>query len=58
MQDSNQWQKALEVAEHHDRIHLRSTFYNYAKHLESRYDLRGAITYYERSGTSKFEVPR
>ncbi len=58
LQDSDQWQKALEIAEKHDRLHLRSTFYNYARHLESRFDVRGAITYYERSGTSRFEVPR
>ena len=57
-QDSNNWQKALEVAEKHDRIHVRSTFYNYAKHLESKYEIGSAITYYEKSGTSKFEVPR
>ena len=34
-QASGQWQQALEVAEAHDRIHLRTTFYNYAKFLES-----------------------
>lgn len=57
-QDSNQWQKALDIAEKQDRIHMRSTYYNYAKHLESKYDVGGAIAYYEKSGTSKFEVPR
>ena len=35
-QDSGQWEKALEVAENVDRIHLRSTFYNFAKHLEKK----------------------
>ena len=35
-QDSGQWEKALEVADSHDRIHLRSTFYNYAKNLERK----------------------
>jgi len=34
-QDSDRWQLALRVAEEHDRIHLRSTYYNYAKHLAS-----------------------
>ncbi len=34
-QDSGQWDKALEIAENGDRIHLRSTFYNYGKHLVS-----------------------
>ena len=30
-QDSGKWNKALEVCENHDRIHLRNTYYNYAK---------------------------
>jgi hypothetical protein len=30
-QDSGKWSKALEVCENHDRIHLRNTYYNYAK---------------------------
>ena len=57
-QDSGQWDKALEVAENGDRIHLRSSFYNFAKHLESKNDIPGAIQNYERSGTHRFEVPR
>lgn len=57
-QDSGQWEKALEVAEAHDRIHLRSTFYNFAKHLEKKGDLSGAINNYQKSGTHRFEVPR
>nr|XP_053635829.1 intraflagellar transport protein 140 homolog [Cherax quadricarinatus] len=35
-QDGGIWSKALETAESNDRIHLRSTHYNYAKHLESK----------------------
>lgn len=34
-QASNQWQKGIETAEAHDRIHLSTTYYNYAKHLEA-----------------------
>lgn len=34
-QASGQWQQALETAESRDRIHLRTTYYNYAKYLES-----------------------
>ena len=30
-QDSGQWNKALDVCENNDRIHLRNTYYNYAK---------------------------
>ena len=57
-QDSGQWNKALDVCESKDRIHLRNTYYNYAKHLEAMGDLRTAVPMYERSGTHKFEVPR
>lgn len=42
-QASGQWQRALETAENHDRIHLRTTYYNYAKYLESMDDKTLAI---------------
>lgn len=35
--------QAIEVAELHDRIHLRTTYYNYAKHLESTGNISAAI---------------
>uniref|UniRef100_A0A0K8RTW7 Intraflagellar transport protein 140-like n=1 Tax=Crotalus horridus TaxID=35024 RepID=A0A0K8RTW7_CROHD len=57
-QASDQWQKAIEVAETQDRVHLRTTYYNYAKHLEAIAERNFAITYYEKSDTHKFEVPR
>ena len=57
-QDSGQWNKALDVCENNDRIHLRNTYYNYAKHLEAMGDLPSAVPMYERSETYKFEVPR
>ncbi|XP_048575888.1 intraflagellar transport protein 140 homolog isoform X2 [Nematostella vectensis] len=57
-QASNQWTKAIEVAELHDRIHLRTTYYNYAKHLESMGNMSAAIVNYEKSDTHRFEVPR
>ncbi|XP_071962146.1 intraflagellar transport protein 140 homolog [Antedon mediterranea] len=57
-QASGQWAKAMETAELHDRIHLRTTYYNYAKHLESKGDMNGAIPNYEKSDTHRFEVPR
>uniref|UniRef100_A0A8C7E0Z2 Intraflagellar transport 140 n=1 Tax=Naja naja TaxID=35670 RepID=A0A8C7E0Z2_NAJNA len=57
-QASDQWQKAIEIAETQDRVHLRTTYYNYAKHLEAIAELNFAITYYEKSDTHKFEVPR
>ncbi|XP_008144599.2 intraflagellar transport protein 140 homolog [Eptesicus fuscus] len=55
---SGQWQKAIEVAEHQDRVHLRTTYYNYAKHLEANADCSLALSYYEKSDTHRFEVPR
>ncbi|XP_004750849.1 intraflagellar transport protein 140 homolog isoform X2 [Mustela putorius furo] len=57
-QASDQWQKAVEVAELHDRIHLRATYYNYARHLEASTDRGLALSYYEKSDTHRFEVPR
>ncbi|XP_059152845.1 intraflagellar transport protein 140 homolog [Physella acuta] len=57
-QNRGQWQKALETAEMYDRIHLRTTFYNYARHLEDEGDTTAAIPNYEKSETHKFEVPR
>ncbi|NXV35214.1 IF140 protein, partial [Rissa tridactyla] len=57
-QASNQWQKAIETAEAHDRVHLRTTYYNYAKHLEATGEHSLALTHYEKSDTHRFEVPR
>ncbi|XP_019615052.1 PREDICTED: intraflagellar transport protein 140 homolog [Branchiostoma belcheri] len=57
-QSTNQWSKALETAEAHDRIHLRTTYYHFAKHLESQGDVLGAVPNYEKSDTHRFEVPR
>ena len=42
-QSSGQWSKAIETAEMYDRIHLRQTYYNYAKHLEGKGDINAAI---------------
>ncbi|XP_006901968.1 PREDICTED: intraflagellar transport protein 140 homolog [Elephantulus edwardii] len=57
-QASGQWQKAVEVAERHDRVHLRTTYYNYAKHLEASANCSLALSYYEKSDTHRFEAPR
>ncbi|XP_020942499.1 intraflagellar transport protein 140 homolog isoform X1 [Sus scrofa] len=58
LQASGQWQRAIEVAERHDRVHLRTTYYNYARHLEANADYSLALSYYEKSDTHRFEVPR
>ncbi|KAM4716079.1 intraflagellar transport protein 140 homolog isoform 1-T3 [Anableps anableps] len=57
-QASSEWQRALETAETHDRIHLRTTYYNYAKYLESMGHRNLALVYYEKSDTHRVEVPR
>ena len=45
-QANNQWSKAIAVAERHDRIHLRSTYYNFARHCELSGDIGAAINGY------------
>ncbi|KAG1950959.1 intraflagellar transport protein 140 homolog isoform X2 [Pimephales promelas] len=57
-QAAGQWQQAVETAETHDRIHLRTTYYSYAKHLEAMGDKTLALVYFEKSDTHRFEVPR
>ncbi|XP_035001907.2 intraflagellar transport protein 140 homolog isoform X2 [Hippoglossus stenolepis] len=57
-QASGQWQQALDTAESNDRIHLRTTYYNYAKYLESMGNKTLALVYYENSDTHRAEVPR
>ncbi|XP_071106694.1 intraflagellar transport protein 140 homolog [Haliotis cracherodii] len=57
-QSGGQWGKALETAEMYDRIHLRTTYYNYARHLEENGNTSGAIPNFEKSETHRFEVPR
>eukprot|EP00736_Rhodelphis_marinus_P013329 Rmarinus@m.1241 len=52
------WSRAIELAKKHDRIHLRTTHYRYAKDLESVGDMSNAIQHYELSQTHRFEVPR
>ena len=42
-QSTNEWEKAIDIATRHDRIHLRNTFYNYAKHLEQMNEIDKAI---------------
>jgi intraflagellar transport protein 140 len=42
----------------HDRIHLKTTHFLYAKHLESMGETVEAVKHYELSQTHKTEVPR
>ena len=52
------WDKAITVASTQDRIHLKTTHYHYAKHLESIGEVDTAIKHFELSGTFRTEVPR
>jgi intraflagellar transport protein 140 len=57
-QAAGEWEKAIKVADTSDRIHLKTTHYNYAKHLESVGDVEGAMHHYEVSENNRSEVPR
>ena len=48
----------MEVAEKHDRLHLRATHYQFAKKCEWEHQTEEAIKHYEASKTNVFEVPR
>ena len=52
------YERALEVAHDFDRIHLRSTHFQYAKALEVVGDTEAAIKNYEASNTHCRQVPR
>ena len=53
-----EWDKSLEIAENHDRISLKTTYYKIAKQYEVSKDFDRAIEYYEKSETHTKEVPR
>eukprot|EP00276_Gloeochaete_wittrockiana_P002244 CAMPEP_0184673476 /NCGR_PEP_ID=MMETSP0308-20130426/86689_1 /TAXON_ID=38269 /ORGANISM="Gloeochaete witrockiana, Strain SAG 46.84" /LENGTH=1407 /DNA_ID=CAMNT_0027120965 /DNA_START=36 /DNA_END=4259 /DNA_ORIENTATION=- len=57
-QASGQWDKAVQLAQKYDRIHLRTTHYSYAKYLEAVSDFNGALKEYQASDTHRYEVPR
>jgi intraflagellar transport protein 140 len=57
-QASGEWDKAVEVAEKHDRIHLLGTYFAYAQHLEGMQDVAGCMKYYELADAARSEVPR
>jgi len=57
-EQSGDWRKAIRVCSKHDRIHLKTSHYMFAKHLEALGDTLGAIRNFEKSDTHKSEVPR
>ncbi|KAL1475134.1 hypothetical protein MTO96_037504 [Rhipicephalus appendiculatus] len=58
LEDSGQWERAIDVARQDDRIRLRATYHNYAKHLEASGDIEKAVAAYEKADTHLFDVPR
>lgn len=52
------WDKAIKVAKASDRIHMKTTHFNYAKHLESIGETEGAIEHYELSDNARTEVSK
>lgn len=52
------WERAIQVAEEHDRIHLKATYHLYGLHLERVGDTAGAIKHFEAADTHAKEVPR
>ena len=48
----------MEVAELHDRMHLKTTYFNHARHSEASEEITAAIRSYEKSGTHPVQVPR
>ena len=57
-QASGQWDKAIEVAQKKDRIHLKVTYLLWARQLEAAGELQAAIGCYEKADAHRTEVPR
>ena len=57
-QSAGIWDKAITIATSKDRIHLKNSYYQLAKHLESIGDISGAISNYEKADVSRTEIPR
>jgi intraflagellar transport protein 140 len=57
-QNSGQWEHALETAATKDRPSLSLTYYKFALHLQEHGDKHGAIVAFEKSNSSKSEIPR
>lgn len=56
-QAAGMWDKAITVATTQDRIHLKTTYYAYARYLESIGDVTGAMEHYENADTFRKEIP-
>mmetsp|Transcript_25085 Transcript_25085/g.31422 ORF Transcript_25085/g.31422 Transcript_25085/m.31422 type:complete len:245 (+) Transcript_25085:2219-2953(+) len=53
-----EWDEAIEVAQKYNRINLKNTHFQMAKHFEAVHEVDRAIKHYIESGTHQKEVPR
>ena len=53
-----EWDEAIEVCEKYNRINLKNTHFQMAKHFESVGEVNLAIKHYIDSDTHRSEVPR
>ena len=49
LQAESEWDQSIDIAEKHDRINLKTTYYNRAKMHEVSKDYDKAIEYYEKA---------
>jgi len=57
-QSCGEWDEAIQIATKYNRINLKNTHYQYAKHLEQLGNIDMSIKHYIDSGTHRTEVPR
>jgi len=57
-QACGEWDEAIEVAQKYNRINLKNTHYQLAKHFESIGEIDNAIRHFVESDTHRVEVPR
>ncbi|KAK6625633.1 hypothetical protein RUM43_005932 [Polyplax serrata] len=57
-QATSEWEKAIKVAEVHDRVHLRNTHHLYAKSLEQNGYIDEALENYMKADTHRIYAPR
>lgn len=58
LQKQGLWKTALDIAKSCDQIHLKTTHFEYAKHLENIGDFSGAKSHFELAGVHEKEVVR
>ncbi|RYZ12068.1 MAG: hypothetical protein EOO70_09315, partial [Myxococcaceae bacterium] len=57
-QHAGQWQKALQVASAQDKMHYKTTYFNYARYLEHNGQVSEATECYKLAAVDHVEVPR